>query len=61
MSHGAPHTGAPRGKRVRVVLRDGTVFIEKFWSRDHRYVYFGIPPDLKKVGRVTIKSLTIVR
>lgn len=58
---GAPHTGAPRGKRVRVVLRDGTVFIDKFWERDHRHVYFGTPPDLRKVARSEMKSMTIVR
>lgn len=35
-----PHTATYRGKRVRVKLRSGLVFIDKFHSRTKSYVIF---------------------
>lgn len=33
-----PHTHYPRGKKVKVTLRDGTVIIDKFVERRERFV-----------------------
>ena len=41
-----PHTGSYRGKRVRVVLRDGTVIYDRFIERTDKYVF------LEKSGRI---------
>jgi hypothetical protein len=56
-----PHTGCPRGKRVRVVLRDGVSFIDKFWDRTHCDLIFGPPPNQRHVAIKAVKSFTIVR
>lgn len=53
-----PHTQTHRGKAVRVVLRDGTVLVDKFDYRTHRFVF------LLKAGRIPkceIKSFTIFK
>lgn len=41
-----PHTGTNRGKKVRVVLRDGTKIDDKFVDRTNKWVV------LEKTGRV---------
>lgn len=41
-----PHTGSYRGKRVRVVLRDGTILYDRFIERTDKYVF------LEKAGRI---------
>jgi hypothetical protein len=56
-----PHTGCPRGKRVRVVLRDGQVMIDKFWERTNRQLIFGVPPEQTHVAIRDVKSFTICR
>jgi len=52
-----PHTHAPRGKRIRVVLKDGSSFVDKFIEHRSKDVVFA--------GRVVrlelIKSFTIWR
>lgn len=35
-----PHTAAWRGKRIKVVLRDGTTFVDKFIERTMSHVFF---------------------
>lgn len=35
-----PHTACYRGKRVRVKLRDGEVFVDKFHDRTDKFVTF---------------------
>jgi hypothetical protein len=44
-----PHLGAPRGKRVRVALKDGTVFVARFKQRsdDHKMVEFEDHPPVR--------------
>lgn len=51
-----PHTAVHRGKRVKVVLANGEQFIDKFWSRTGKYVFF---QKRGKVIRGQIKSFTI--
>jgi hypothetical protein len=55
--HKQAHTTVPRGKRVRVVLKDGSEFVDKFIERR--------PHDLVFEGRTVpardIQSLTIYR
>lgn len=46
-----PHTGAPRGKWVRVKLKDGTVIIDRFHDRTDKYVF------LKKHGRIAKSTI----
>lgn len=53
----ACHTGAPKGKRVRVVLRNGQSFIAKFIERKSKYVVF----DDRKILTKDLVSMTIVR
>ena len=36
----SPHTSTIRGKKVRVKLRSGEVFIDKFLERTKSYVFF---------------------
>ena len=53
-----PHTQTHRGKTVRVVLRDGTVIVDKFERRTDKFVF------LQEVGRLAkgdIKSFTIFK
>lgn len=52
------HSSCRRGKRVRVVLKDGTVIIDKFVDSTDRYVL------LEQHGRVrkaAMKSFTILK
>lgn len=52
-----PHTSAPQGKRVRVVLRDGRVLEGKFVERTGQFVRFGS----YRIRGADIKSFTIIR
>lgn len=53
-----PHTACRRGKRVRVVLLDGEVFIDKFRENTGKFVHFESHP---KVIKGQIKAFTIVK
>jgi hypothetical protein len=50
-----PHTSCPRGKRVAVVMKDGTEFESKFMESTGRFVVF----DDRKVLPGDIVSFTI--
>jgi hypothetical protein len=52
-----PHARTYTGKRVRVVLKDGTVFVDKFVEAKSRTVTF----EGRTVLRGAIKSFTIWR
>lgn len=39
-THLRPHTSTYKGKRVRVVLIDGTIFIDKFKEATKKYSIF---------------------
>jgi len=41
-----PHTACHRGKRVKVILRDGTEIIDYFEERTNKWIV------LRKVGRI---------
>ena len=52
------HTGAPRGKRVLVILRDGQRIVDKFVERTDTAVV------LQSAGRIlkkNIRSFSILR
>lgn len=51
------HTSAPRGKRIRVVLKDGTTFVDRFLEGTGKFVVF----FERKVVRGDIKEFTICR
>lgn len=51
-----PHTGVWEGKRVRVTLKDGEVFIDKFWGKKGKWRMFKTHP---KVAAGDIKSFVI--
>lgn len=46
-----PHTATNRGKRVRVVLRDGTRLDDRFRDRTDRWVL------LERAGRVLCRDI----
>ncbi len=53
-----PHTPTHRGKRVRVVLKNGQVLVDRFQGRTDRWV------ELQSNGRIEkrwIQSFTIVK
>ena len=52
-----PHTSAPRGKRIRVVLRNGDVISDRFVERTGKFI---VPEGMKLRGS-DIKSLSIDR
>jgi hypothetical protein len=53
---GIPHTHFPRGKRVWVILKDGTAFVAKFdETNDHGAVSF---LDHKRVRTRDLRSIT---
>ncbi len=52
------HTGVPKGKRVRVVLADGSRFVAKFSHHTSKRIHF---LDHQDVMRRSLKSMTIVR
>lgn len=37
-----PHTSTRKGKRVRVVLKDGMVFVDKFVEATNKYSFFEV-------------------
>jgi hypothetical protein len=43
-----PHSSTYKGKRVYVVLRDGTEFVDKFIDKKGRFVYFEIHARVRK-------------
>lgn len=53
-----PHTACRRGKRVRVILRDGTRIRDVFKDRTDKFVFLR---DVGKVPRVEIRSFQIDR
>jgi hypothetical protein len=53
-----PHTSAPRGKRVRVVLRTGEEFVDKFLKNVNNTLTFQERGDIKAS---MIKSFSIYR
>lgn len=53
----SPHTSATPGKRVRVVLRDGTVIIDKFRERTGQFVVLAC----RRLRGREIKSMTYYR
>ena len=53
-----PHTACYPGKRVRVVLIDGTKFEDRFQERNPKWVYF---KQRGKVRRSTIKAFSIIK
>lgn len=53
-----PHTAVYKGKRVKVILRDGEEFIDKFVDRKSRFVIF---ENHSKVLRGSIKSFAIIK
>jgi hypothetical protein len=53
----ATHTSAPKGKRIRVVLRNGDVFIDKFVDHKSGVVRF----KEHSIRTSDLKSFTIVR
>lgn len=55
--HKQAHTSAPRGKRIRVVMKDGREFVDKFIERrPHDVVFEG-----RTVAAGEIQSFTIYR
>lgn len=53
-----PHTAVHRGKWVRVVLVTGEEFIDRFWDRSSKWVYF---KNRGKVRRGLIKIFTLIK
>ena len=52
-----PHTSAPRGQRVRIVLLDGTEFYGKFRERTPKWVVL----DDRRIRPGDIRAFTIVK
>jgi len=52
-----PHTAVKKGKRVKVVLKSGEEFVDKFIDRKSRYVTF----ETRKVLKGDIKSFGIFK
>lgn len=53
-----PHTACYRGKRVRVKLRDGEVFVDKFHDRTDKFVIF---QSGRKVSKGDIVSFSFFK
>jgi hypothetical protein len=53
-----PHTSATKGKRVRIVLYDGTVIIEKFSESTKKHVFLD---NGEKLLKSNIKEFGIWR
>lgn len=51
-----PHTACHPGKRVRVKLRDGEEFVDRFIDRTDKWVFFS---SGRKVPKRDIKSFVI--
>lgn len=52
-----PHTAVKKGKRVKVVLKNGETFVDKFIDRKSRYVTF----ENRTVLKGDIKSFAIFK
>ena len=52
-----PHTAAKKGKRVKVILKSGEEFVDKFIDRKSRYVTF----EKRRVLKGDIKSFSIFK
>lgn len=52
-----PHTATYKGKRVKVVLKDGTEFIDRFKDSKSKYVMF----DRRTVKRSDIKKFILIK
>jgi len=52
-----PHTSCSKGKRVRLVLRDGTEIKDKFIERTDKYVFL----EYGKYAKRSIKSFSILK
>lgn len=52
-----PHTAAHRGKRIRVTLKDGTTFIDKFVERVGKTIIF----EKHKVEKSNITAFSIYK
>lgn len=52
------HTAMPRGKRVLVILRDGTRFEDRFLDRTGRDVTFA---DRGRVRKADLAKMSILR
>jgi hypothetical protein len=52
-----PHTAVKKGKRAKVVLKNGETFIDKFIDRKSRYVTF----ETRRVLKGEIKSFAIFK
>ena len=52
------HKTAPTGKRVRIVLTDGSSFVDKFIERENSYIRLY---NFGKLKMNKYKSMTIVR
>ena len=50
------HSGTYKGKRVRIKLKDGTVFIDKFVDSKGRYIFF---EERGKVAKKDISNFSI--
>lgn len=50
-----PHTACRQGKRVKVTLKDGTSFIDRFLGQKSTFILF----QTRRVNRGQIKSFTI--
>ena len=57
MNMRTPHTAAKKGKRVKVVLKNGEEFVDKFIDRKSRYVTF----ENRKVLKGDIKSFAVFK
>ncbi len=51
MARAMCHTGTYRGKKVRVVLRDGTLIIDHFHDRNDKFVF------LREKGKILKKDI----
>ncbi len=45
------HTACRRGKRVRIILRDGTALVDQFMERSDKAIY------LKNTGKISKKDM----
>lgn len=53
-----PHSSCPRGKRVRVVLKSGEIFVARFLEKTQKQIVIF---DTRQVKVGDMKSFTIVR
>jgi hypothetical protein len=56
-----PHTSFPRGKRIRVVFRNGEVIVAKFLEKRSRGMAVEIAGQDLEIPHHLIKSATIYR